>query len=58
MFLLRQELNIPFSAIGDLLGGRDHTTALHAFEKINKAKDINNRLKEELSTIKEKLYYA
>jgi len=58
MFLLRQELNIPFSAIGDLLGGRDHTTALHAFEKINKTKDTHSRLKEELSTLKEKLYYS
>lgn len=58
MFLLRQELNLPFSAIGDLLGGRDHTTALHAFEKINTAKESNSRLKEEITTLKEKLYYA
>lgn len=58
MFLLRQELNMPFSAIGNLLGGRDHTTALHAFEKINAGKDIHNRLKEELSTLREKLYYS
>jgi chromosomal replication initiator protein len=58
MFLLRQELALPFSAIGDLLGGRDHTTALHAFEKINKTKDSNLRLKEELATLKERLYYT
>lgn len=58
MFLLRQELALPFSAIGDLLGGRDHTTTLHAFEKINTNKETHTRLKEELATLKEKLYYS
>ena len=58
MFLLRQELQVPFSTIGQLLGGRDHTTALHAFEKIDKNKENNMRLKEELSTLKERLYYS
>ncbi len=58
MFLLRQELDMPFSAIGDLLGGRDHTTILHAFEKINTLKETHPRLKEELSSLKEKLYYT
>jgi chromosomal replication initiator protein len=58
MYLLRQELGMPFSTIGELLGGRDHTTALHAFEKIDTKKDTDTRLKEELNTLKETLYYA
>lgn len=58
MYLLRQELEMPFSAIGDLLGGRDHTTALHAFEKINTQKETTPRLKEEIEALKEKLYYS
>lgn len=57
MYILRTELNTPFSAIGDLFGGRDHTTALHAFEKIEKNKDVHTRLKEEINIIKERLYY-
>jgi chromosomal replication initiator protein len=57
MYLLRIELQTPFSAIGDIFGGRDHTTALHAFEKINKNNDTHPRLKEELHLIKERLYY-
>ncbi len=57
MYILRTELQTPFSTIGDLLGGRDHTTALHAFEKIQKNKEIQARVKEELNTIKERLYY-
>jgi chromosomal replication initiator protein len=58
MFLLRQELTLPFSTIGELLGGRDHTTALHAFEKINTQKETISRLQEEINTLKEKLYYS
>jgi chromosomal replication initiator protein len=57
MYILRQELSTPFSTIGDMLGGRDHTTILHAFEKINKEKETSPKIKEELSQIKERLYY-
>lgn len=57
MYMLRTELQTPFSTIGDIFGGRDHTTALHAFEKINKNKETSQRLKEELSLLKERLYY-
>lgn len=57
MFLLRDELQMPFAAIGDVLGGRDHTTALHAFEKINRQKEDTLRLKEELAALKERLHY-
>jgi len=52
MYLMRSELNMPFSAIGEFFGGRDHTTALHAFEKISKSLETNLRLKAELSEIK------
>src|SRR3989344_1895899 len=58
MYILRNELQIPFSSIGELLGGRDHTTALHAFEKIETQKENNSRLKEELDTLRERLYYS
>lgn len=57
MFLLRDELQMPFSAIGEVFGGRDHTTALHAFEKINRQKEDILRIKEELAALKERLYY-
>lgn len=57
MFLLREELETPFSSIGESVGRRDHTTALHAFEKINTQKETHPRLKEELSTLRERLYY-
>lgn len=58
MFLLRDELKMSFSAIGEILGKRDHTTTLHAFEKINRQKEKGGRIKEELNTLKERLYYT
>lgn len=34
MYLLYVELSLPYERIGELFGGRDHTTAMHAVEKI------------------------
>ena len=55
MFLLRSELNSPLSSIGNIFGGRDHTTVLHAVDKITKEQLTNLRLKEELLSLKERL---
>lgn len=34
MYLLYQELNVPYERIGELFGGRDHTTIMHGVGKI------------------------
>ncbi|MFH1244548.1 MAG: chromosomal replication initiator protein DnaA [bacterium] len=34
MYLMYKELGIPYEQIGRLFGGRDHTTVMHAVEKI------------------------
>lgn len=56
MYLLRTELNTSYPGIGKYFGGRDHTTALHAYEKINKLQKTNKKFSDELSFIQEKLY--
>lgn len=56
MFLLREELKTSFPTIGDELGGRDHTTAMHAHEKIKKELENDIKLKQEIDLIKQKLY--
>lgn len=58
MYLLRQELNMSYPGIGKYFSGRDHTTALHAYEKIKKELVVNERLREEISFIRERLYSA
>jgi len=34
MYILYNDLEIPYEQVGRLFGGRDHTTAIHAVEKI------------------------
>lgn len=56
MYLMRSELKTSLAAVGKYFGGRDHTTVLHACEKIQKDLDENLRLKEEINSLKDKLY--
>lgn len=56
MYLLRAELKHSFPSIGKVLGGRDHTTAMHAHNKIEKETENNIQLKQELETIKQNIY--
>jgi chromosomal replication initiator protein len=34
MFILKQDLSLSFTEIGNILGGRDHTTIMHGVGKI------------------------
>ncbi len=56
MFLLREETKLSFPEIGQKLGGRDHSTVIHAFEKIKKEESADEPLKQELLLIKERVY--
>ncbi len=56
MYLLREELKSSFPFIGLKIGGRDHTTAIHACEKIKKEIEMDSNLNDEINLIKEKLY--
>lgn len=56
MFLLRSELKLSYPAIGGELGGRDHTTAMHAHTKISTEVENDLKLKQELEMIKQRLY--
>jgi chromosomal replication initiator protein len=56
MYLMRSELNYSYPGIGEKLGGRDHTTAIHAFEKIRKELEVNDKLHEEITLLREQLY--
>ncbi|HBU06573.1 MAG TPA: chromosomal replication initiator protein DnaA [Candidatus Magasanikbacteria bacterium] len=56
MFLLREELKMSYPAIGNELGGRDHTTAMHAHTKIKTEIENDAKLKQEIEAIKQRLY--
>lgn len=48
MFLCRELADLSYPRIGELFGGRDHTTVIHAYEKISNAKNSNLSLQTEI----------
>ncbi|MBA7675799.1 Chromosomal replication initiator protein DnaA [subsurface metagenome] len=56
MYLIREELKGSYPFIGSKLGGRDHTTAIYACEKIGRELQNNNNLEQELNLIKQRIY--
>lgn len=56
MYLLRSELHLSFPKIAGELGRKDHTTAIHSVEKIEKAIKLDFIIREQVASIREKLY--
>jgi chromosomal replication initiator protein len=56
MYLLRSELHLSFPKIAGELGRKDHTTAIHSVEKIEKAIKLDIMIREQVEEIREKLY--
>ena len=55
MYMIRQETQVSLLEIGLLFGGRDHSTVLHACEKIDQAVNLNPTLRREIVAIREQL---
>ena len=58
MFLLRDLLKSSYPFIGRRFGGKDHTTAIHACEKIVKELKDNDNLSNEVDLIKQRIFSA
>ena len=56
MYLLREDFNVSYPLIGQKLGGKDHTTVIHAYEKIKRDLGVDSVLAQELEQIKTLLY--
>jgi len=56
MFLMREETDVSLLRIGAELGGRDHSTVLHACEKINREVAVNDELRREIAAVRELIY--
>lgn len=56
MYLLRSELHLSFPKIATELGRKDHTTAIHSVEKIDKNIKLDLTIRENVSDIRERLY--
>jgi chromosomal replication initiator protein len=55
MYLLREETDCSLIDIGNLLGGRDHTTVMHGCEKVSEEINTDSRLRSEILSIRERL---
>lgn len=55
MYLLKEELGLTFSDIGNILGGRDHTTVMHGVDKIKEMSVNSTSSNEEISYISKSL---
>lgn len=53
MYLLRTHLGVPLEEIGRVVGGRDHTTVMHAVEKITELATNDVQIREDILKIKQ-----
>jgi chromosomal replication initiator protein len=58
MYLMREEINSSYPAIGHEIGGRDHTTAMHACNKVRSELENDPKVKKDIDLIKQRLYNA
>jgi chromosomal replication initiator protein len=56
MYLMRAETDVSLLRIGAELGGRDHSTVLHACDKIDREMHENEELRRELAAVREMIY--
>ncbi|MCL2869331.1 chromosomal replication initiator protein DnaA [Candidatus Saccharibacteria bacterium] len=56
MYLLRSETRMSFPNIAHELGRKDHTTAMHSVDKIEKAIKLDYLIREQVAEIRDKLY--
>lgn len=56
MYLMREETKSSYPAIGTTTGGRDHTTAIHACQKVSALVKEDEQIRRDLGIIRERLY--
>ncbi len=56
MYIIREETDTSLSDIGAEFGNRDHTTVMHACDKIEKAKETDNQIRQAVLAIRQMLY--
>jgi chromosomal replication initiator protein len=56
MYLLREETNYSFPQIGEVLGGRDHSTVMSAIDKIKEQIKHDDRLQRDIASLKQQVH--
>jgi chromosomal replication initiator protein len=55
MYLMYELTGTPYMSIGEVLGGRDHTTVMHGYEKIKREIEQSSSMRKDIITIKQAL---
>lgn len=55
MYLIRTALDVPLKKIGDMFGGKDHTTVMNALTKVENMLKTDDQLKEAIAELKKRL---
>lgn len=55
MYLLKNEIGLPLERVGEMLGGRDHTTVMHGVKQIELALSTDENIRKEVLLIKQQL---
>ena len=58
MYLVRQETDASLPQIGDLMGGRDHTTILYGCERIADLIEQDAEIRREVTRLRQRIYDA
>ncbi len=56
MYLVREETDASLPEIGQMLGGRDHTTIIHGCDKISNLIETDDATRRQFLAIRERLY--
>ncbi|MGD8822469.1 MAG: chromosomal replication initiator protein DnaA, partial [Anaerolineales bacterium] len=56
MYLIREETSASLPQIGEVLGGRDHTTVMYGVDKISDAMETDDALRRQVMSVRERLY--
>lgn len=56
MYLMYEMTKTPYMTIGEVIGGRDHTTVLHGIRRVEEGAGGTGKVKEDISNIRAALY--
>jgi chromosomal replication initiator protein len=56
MYLMRAETDVSLIRIGEELGGRDHSTVLHACDKIDREATASDEMRRDIAAVRELIY--
>ena len=55
MYLTRELTELSFPKIGEAFGNKNHTTVIHAYEKISEERKGNTQLRNDIESLKQQL---